>query len=173
MDPMYGSMANIAGKIDGKKFRYTASIKDITGGDQIEIGPKGRESFFDHINTTLLFAANDPLILGERDNAAIASWIVPMNLPYKVVDDPSALNEQKKIDGGEFKDRIETPEALNGLLNLSFDGIDRLEENRGDISLSESPTEGLRNYKRTADPMRKFGGGVSKTAARTTSSKPT
>ena len=157
VDSMYGSMANIAGEIDGKKIRNTAQIKDITGGDLTEIEPKGKESFFDTINTTLMFAANDPPILGERDKEAIATRIVPVELPYAFVDDPDGPMEKEAADEAELEARLDTPEALSGLLNLALDGIERLEENGGDVSLPERPEERLRMYERTADPMREFG----------------
>lgn len=154
---MYGHMANIAGEIDGKKIRNTASIKDITGGDEIEIEPKGKESFFDTINSTLMFAANDPPILGERDKQAIASRIVPIILPYVFVDDPTGEYEKQKIPESELRERLTTDEALSGFLNLALDGIERLEANGGDVSLPESETERLKRYERAADPMQEFG----------------
>jgi P4 family phage/plasmid primase-like protien len=156
MHAMHGSMANIAGEIDGKKIRNTANLKDITGGDQVEIEPKGRESIFDTINATLMFAANDPPILGERDKEAIASRIVPIELPYKFVDDPTTSREKQLEPERVLKERLETPEALSGFLRLALDGIDRLEENHGDVSLPESPEERLIKYERNADPMREF-----------------
>jgi P4 family phage/plasmid primase-like protien len=157
VNSMYGSMANIAGEIDGKKIRNTAQIKDITGGDPTEIEPKGKESFFDTINTTLMFAANDPPIIGERDKEAIATRIVPINLPFAFVDNPDGPMEKEAADEAELEARLDTPEALSGLLNLALDGIERLEDNGGDVSLPEPPEERLRMYERTADPMREFG----------------
>ena len=155
---IYGSMANIAGEIDGKKIRNTAEIKDIPGGDPIELEPKGGESYFDTVNTTLMFAANDPPIIGERDKEAIASRIVPVELPYTFVDDPDPEDpyEKQAVGKAELEDRLDTAEARSGLLNLALDGIERLEEN-DDVSLPEEPEERLRDYERSADPMREFG----------------
>jgi putative DNA primase/helicase len=154
---LYGSMANIAGEIDGKKIRNTAAIKDITGGDPVELEPKGGDSFFDTVNTTLMFAANDPPILGDRDKEAIATRIVPVELPYTFVDDPEAPNEKEAMDEADLEAWLDAPEALSGFLNLALDGIERLEANGGDVSLPESPEERLRMYERAADPMREFG----------------
>jgi putative DNA primase/helicase len=154
---MYGSMANIAGEIDGKKIRNTAAIKDIPGGDPVELEPKGGDSFFDTVNTTLMFAANDPPIIGERDKEAIATRIVPVELPYTFTDDPDGPNEKQAADEGDLEERLDTDEARSGLLNLALDGIERLEANGGDVSLPEPPEERLRMYERTADPMREFG----------------
>ena len=154
---MYGSLANIAGEIDGKKIRNTANLKDITGGDEVEIEPKGQDSFFDTLGTTLMFAANDPPILGERDKKAIASRIVPIELPYTFVENPSKDFEKQRVPERELRDKLEADEALAGLLNLALDGLERLEENHGDVSLPESPDERLERYERSADPMREFG----------------
>lgn len=156
---MYGALANIAGEIDGKKIRNTANLKDITGGDEVEIEPKGQDSFFDTLGTTLMFAANDPPILGERDKKAIASRIVPVELPYTFVEDPDPDDELEKqrIPERELKADLEDPEALSGLLNLALDGLERLEANGGDVSLPEAPEERLEQYERSADPMREFG----------------
>lgn len=154
---LYGSMANIAGEIDGKKIRNTAAIKDITGGDPVELEPKGGDSFFDTVNTTLMFAANDPPIMGDRDKEAIATRIVPVELPYTFVDEPDGLYEKEAIDEAEIEAWLDTPEARSGFLNLALDGIERLAENGGDVSLPETPDERLRMYERAADPMREFG----------------
>jgi len=154
---LYGSMANIAGEIDGKKIRNTAAIKDITGGDPVELEPKGGDSFFDTVNTTLMFAANDPPIMGDRDKEAVATRIVPVELPYTFVDDPDGPYEKEAIDEAELEAWLDAPEARSGFLNLALDGIERLEANGGDVSLPESPDERLRMYERAADPMREFG----------------
>jgi len=154
---LYGSMANIAGEIDGKKIRNTAAIKDITGGDPVELEPKGGDSFFDTVNTTLMFAANDPPIMGDRDKEAVATRIVPVELPFTFVDDPDGPYEKEAIDEAELEAWLDAPEARSGFLNLALDGIERLEANGGDVSLPESPEERLRMYERAADPMREFG----------------
>ena len=154
---LYGTKANIAGEIDGKRIQNTAAIKDITGGDTIEIEPKGKDSFFTPINSTLMFAANDPPIIGKRDKEAIRSRIVPIELPYTFVDEPDGELEKQAKPERELKAELETPEALSGFLNLALDGLERLEENAGDVSLPETPEERLRKYERTADPMREFG----------------
>jgi putative DNA primase/helicase len=154
---MYGSLANIAGEIDGKKIRNTANLKDITGGDEVEIEPKGQDSFFDSLGTTLMFAANDPPILGERDKKAIATRIVPIELPYTFVEDPQSEYEKQLIPERELKAELDHPEAVSGFLNLALDGLERLKENGGDVSLPESPEERLEDYEQSADPMREFG----------------
>jgi putative DNA primase/helicase len=156
---MYGAAANIAGEIDGKKIRNTAALKDVTGGDAVELEPKGRDSFFAPVNATLMFAANDPPILGERDKEAIASRIVPIELPYRFCEspDPDDSREKQAIPESDLRDELETPEALSGLFTLALDGIERLEANGGDVSLPESESERLRMYERSADPMREFG----------------
>lgn len=154
---MYSHMANIAGEIDGKKIRNTANLKDITGGDVVELEPKGVESFFDTVNTTLMFAANDPPILGERDKKAIATRIVPIELPFEFVDEPEEDYQKEREEEDVLRDRLETPKALSGLLHLAVEGIQRLEENGGDVSLPETHEERLERYERSADPMREFG----------------
>ncbi len=153
---IYGSLANIAGEIDGKKIRNTANFKDVTGGDEVELEPKGQESFFDTVDSTQMFAANDPPILGERDKEAIAERIVPIELPYKFVEKPDGPMEKEKIPKRELETDLETPEALSGFLNLALAGIGRLEE-QNDVSLPECPAERLQMYEETADPMREFG----------------
>lgn len=154
---MLGKLANVAGEVDGKKIRNTASIKDITGGDPVEIEPKGEDSFFTALNSTFMFAANDPPIIGERDKEAVATRLVPIHLPYTFVDDPQAPKEKQAIPEAELKDQLDSAEALSGFLNLALDGIERLRENNGDVSLPESDADRLRKYERNADPMREFG----------------
>ena len=157
LNSMYGSLANIAGEIDGKMIRNTANLKDITGGDEVEIEPKGADSFFDTVGTTLMFAANDPPILGERDKKAIATRLVPVELPYTFTDEPSGDYEKQRVPEDELRADLENDEALSGFLNLALDGLERLEANHGDVSLKETPEERLELYEREADPMREFG----------------
>jgi len=154
---VYGKWANIAGEIDGKKIRNTGSIKDITGGDSVEIEPKGEDSFFDTLDATFMFAANDPPIIGERDKDAIASRIVPIELPNTFVDNPDGDYQKKKKSESELCDWLDTEEALSGFLRLAVEGANRLDDNNGDVSLPESNKERLRMYERKADPMREFG----------------
>lgn len=152
---VHGHMANIAGEIEGKKIRNTATIKDITGGDSMEIEPKGADSYFDKINATLMFAANDPPIIGVRYKSAIAKRIVPIELPFTFVDDPSGEWEKQKIPSRELDNQLSTDEAMSGFLNLALDGLERLEDN-GDVSLPESKQERLDRYESAADPMAEF-----------------
>ena len=154
---VYGKWANIAGEIDGKKIRNTASIKDITGGDPVEIEPKGKDSFFDSLDATFMFAANDPPIIGERDKAAIASRIVPIELPNTFVDNPEGEYEKQKKPEEELRNWLDNEEALSGFLRLAVEGANRLRENHGDVSLPESYADRLQMYERKADPMREFG----------------
>lgn len=155
MDSIYGHMANIAGEIDGKKIRNTAALKDIPGGDKTEIEPKGEQSIFDAVNATLMFAANDPPIIGERDKQAIASRIVPVELPYTFVDEPTDEWEKQKIPSRELDEMLSTDEAMSGFLNLALDGIERLEANH-DVSLPETDMERLQMYETQADSMKEF-----------------
>jgi P4 family phage/plasmid primase-like protien len=153
---IYGNSANIAGEIEGKKITATGAIKNIPGGDRVEIEPKGQPSFFDHINATLMFAANDPPILGERDKAAIASRLVPVELPYTFVQEPEGPMEKQRVPKDELRDELHSEEALSGLLKLAMEGVQRLEENNGDVSLPEDDWERLKQYETQADPMREF-----------------
>jgi len=104
-----------------------------------------------------MFAANDPPIIGKRDKEAIMTRIVPIDLPYTFVEVPDGELEKQAKPERELKEELETPEALSGFLNLALDGVERLEDNSGDVSLPESPRERLRKYERAADPMREFG----------------
>lgn len=152
---IHGHMANIAGEVDGKRIRHVANLKDVTGGDKIELEPKGKESYFDSVNATMMFAANDPPLLGERDTDAIASRIVPIELPYKFVENPRRDHHKPKIPSEVLDKWLQHPESLSGFLNLALDGLDRLREN-GDVSLPESEEERYEMYQDTADPMMSF-----------------
>ncbi|MDS0297110.1 phage/plasmid primase, P4 family, partial [Halogeometricum luteum] len=155
---IYGKMANIAGEIDGKRVKNTADLKDLTGGDLMDIEPKGGTGFFDTMNTTLMFAANDPPIIGDRDPQAIAKRIVPIELPYTFVEnpDPNDPMQKQKVPKPELKGELASEAGKSALLNLALDGIQRLRENGGDVSLPESYMERLDMYEGAADPMKEF-----------------
>lgn len=153
---VYGHSANIAAEIEGKKITDTGAIKNIPGGDAMELEPKGGESFFGKVNATLMFAANDPPILGNRDKKAIASRIVPVELPYTFTENPTGPMEKQKVPETELRQKLQSPEALSGLLNLALEGVQRLEENDGDVSLPEGDWDRLKDYEKQADPMREF-----------------
>ena len=67
-----------------------------------------------------------------------------VELPYTFVDDPNKPYEKEVIDEADPESWLDAPEARRGLLNATLDGIQRLAENEGDVSLPESADERLR-----------------------------
>ncbi|WP_048075114.1 hypothetical protein [Haloquadratum walsbyi] len=106
----------------------------------------------------MMFAANNPPILGERDKQAITSRLTSVKLPYTFVNNPSETDRFKKqrIPESNLEAKLLTDEALSGLLRLAVDGIQHFEMN-DDVSVPETPMERLQRYERSADPIRQFG----------------
>jgi P4 family phage/plasmid primase-like protien len=147
---LLGQWANIGGDLPSQKIDDLGQLKDLTGGGEVWAEKKGQDGFNFRNRAKMMFAANEPPVLGER-SYAVARRILPIRLPYRFTPED---DEHKDRDSG-IEDRMKTDEELSGLLNLALDGIDRLRET-DDFSLPESKQERLEYYEQFSDHIKMF-----------------
>ena len=150
------SFANLGSDIPGAKVNDLPTIKSITGGDHIQVERKYEDGYSAKIPATPIFSVNEPPTFGEKGHA-LARRIVPVEFPHTFKHDPGDGEKQAEKES-KLMDRLTTPEALSGLLNVGLDGLDRVREN-GDVSLPEGPAERLEKYEKKADPISAFADG--------------
>lgn len=148
---LVGQWANIGGDLPQNKIRDMGTLKDLTGGGEVWAEKKGEDGFNFQNRAKMMFAANQPPVLGERSHA-IARRILPIRLPHRYTPDED--DEHKDRDEG-ILDRMTTEEELSGLLNMALDAIERL-RTKGDFSLPESPEERLEYYEQFSDHIKMF-----------------
>lgn len=148
---LLGQWANIGEDLPNKKIRDMGMLKDLTDNGETWVEPKGKQGFNINNRAKLMFAANEPPVLGERSHA-VARRILPIRLPNRYTADPEDEHKDRDED---ILDDMTTEEELSGLLNLALDGIRRLQDD-GDFSLPESPQERLEYYEQYSDHIKMF-----------------
>ena len=152
---LVGAWANIGEDLPEKKIHDLGTLKDLTGGGETWVEPKGKQGFNFRNRATMMFAANRPPILGER-SYAVKRRLVPIHLPHRFTSDPDPNDPYEKQAQKEgLVDELTTDAELSGLLNAALDGLDRLRENE-DVSLPESYDERLELYERHSDHIKAF-----------------
>lgn len=145
--------ANIGADIPGAKVNDLSTLKSMTGGDRLHVERKYESGYDTRIPATPIFSVNQPPTFGEKDHA-LARRIVPVEFPYTFTFDDDDEHRDAEPEH-QLKDRLTTPEALSGFLNVVLDSYQRLRAN-GDFSLPEGPGERLEKYERQADPISAF-----------------
>jgi len=151
---LVGKWANIGEDLPQKKIHDPGMLKDLTGGGETWVEPKGEQGFNFSNRATMMFAANRPPILGER-TTAIKRRLVPIHLPYEYTSEPDEDDPYQKESESGLVESLTTDEELSGLLNAALAGIDRLGEQK-DVSLPESNEERLELYERYSDHIKAF-----------------
>lgn len=149
---LVGKWANIGEDLPEKKIQDLGPLKDLTGGGETSVEPKGKERFSFHNRAKMMFAANRPPVLPER-STAVKRRLVPVHLPYRFTTDPADGHKDAQKEG--LIDELTTDDELSGLLNAALDGLDRLRD-QGDVSLPESHDERLEMYERFSDHIKAF-----------------
>lgn len=148
---LVGKWANIGEDLPAKKIHDLGSLKDLTGGGETWVEPKGKDGFSFRNRAKMMFAANEPPVLGERTKA-VARRLLPIRLPYQFT---TKDDEHKDAQKEGLLNELTTEEELSGLLNLALDGLDRLRA-AGDFSLPESHQERLEYYEQFSDHIKMF-----------------
>jgi putative DNA primase/helicase len=113
---LYGKLANIAGDISSSALVTTGRVKQLTGGDAIDVQNKGKDSFKLKSYAKLIFAANT-LPKVPDDSRAFFRRI--MILSFNNVFEGDA-------DDKHLFDKISTEEELSGLLNWALETLQQL-----------------------------------------------
>lgn len=151
---LVGTWANIGEDLPQKKINNLGKLKDLTGGGETWVEPKGEDGFNFQNRATMMFAANRPPVLGER-STAVKRRLVPVHLPYEFTADPDPDDPTQKQAASNLVTELTTTEELSGLLNAALAALMRMREQQ-DVSLPESREERLELYERHSDHIKAF-----------------
>ncbi len=132
---LFGKQLNLAGDLDSKDMKDTATFKSLTGRDLIT----GKRKFLPDIHfenyAKMVFACNELPMVYDLSTGFWDRWIL-LDFPYYFADKqkfdstPEKDRQGWKIRDDKILDKITTPEELSGLLNNFLDGLDRLNKNK-------------------------------------------
>lgn len=149
---LVGKWANIGEDLPEKKIQDLGTLKDLTGGGETHVEPKGKQGFDFRNRAKMMFAANRPPVLGERTKA-VSRRLLPIRLPYQFTTDPDDDHKDAQKEG--LLDELTTDEQMSGLLNLALDGLERLRAT-GEFSLPEDHEQRLEYYEQYSDHIKNF-----------------
>ena len=142
---LYGKLANIGGEISDIKLLATGMIKQLTGGDGIDVQNKGKDSFKLRNYAKLIFAANKLPLTPDQSHAFFRRiLILPFNQKFEGKNDDKHLLE-----------KITTEEELSGLLNWALEALQTLLKN-GEFSDKKTVDEYRDYYVQASDPVLGF-----------------
>lgn len=137
---LFGKLANIAGDIDGTYIESTATLKSITGEDQVQAERKGRDPFDFTPWAVPVFSANKVPPSADATVGYLSRWLI-VNFPNSF-----AGREDRTLD-----ERLTTPSELEGIAAKAVRHlVTLLERGRFDES-STSAQEARREFVRRVD----------------------
>jgi putative DNA primase/helicase len=137
---LFGKTANIAGDIDGTYLESTATLKAVTGGDQIQAEHKGRDRFDFTPWCVPVFSANKIPASADTTAGYLSRWLV-LPFPHSF-----AGREDRTV---EAKLHAELP----GILAAGLRQLPALLA-RGQFSLGDSAREARADFERHVDQVR-------------------
>lgn len=144
---LYGKLANIGDDISGNYIEDNAVLKKLVTGETVNVERKGKDPFdFDNYSKLIFSANNMPRINDTSDGLMRRIIIVPFNAKFSVKDD----------DFDPFiMDKLLSQEAMEYLLNLAIEGLNRVLKNRK-FTTVESVEKELQEYERVNNPVVAF-----------------
>lgn len=144
---LYGKLANIGDDISGNYIEDNAVLKKLVTGETVNVERKGKDPFdFDNYSKLIFSANNMPRINDTSDGLMRRIIIVPFNAKFSVKDkdfDPFIM------------DKLLSQEAMEYLLNLAIEGLNRVLKNRK-FTTVESVEKELQEYERVNNPVVAF-----------------
>ncbi len=157
---LYGRLANLAGDLSNLDLKDTGMFKQITGRDLITAKRKYLRDLFFTNYAKIIFACNELPKVYDTKDGFWSRWIL-FEFPYRFIQEKfyNQMNEEEKenckIMDEEIIEKITTPEELNGLLNVSLDGLDRIIKDKG-FSYSKGTDEVKNMWIRKSDSFTAF-----------------
>lgn len=142
---MVGKLVNLAPEFGFIAGEGEEIIKAISGGDLVNVNPKGRPNYDTVIHARFTVTTNHRPRVGDRSEGLWRRLIV---LPYEV-----AIPEVRQKAFQPFCDEL--AQELPGILNWAIDGLRRLEA-RGRFLETEASREIKEQFKVASNPVREF-----------------
>ena len=163
MSELFNKMANLSADISKTALRETGKFKSLTGHDLIS-APRKFLTNVDFVNyAKMIFCANELPMTYDTSDGFFDRWVI-IDFIYKFLSQKEIdiLNTQEKINpelikqaDTEMINKISTKDELDGLLNWSLEGLDRLLLNN-DFSTSSSGIEVRNKWLRKSSSILAF-----------------
>ena len=139
-----GKLANIGDDISNKYIDDNSTFKKLVTGETVNVERKGKDPYDFNNYSKLIFSCNDmPRINDLSDGLKRRIILIPFNAKFSK-DDP---------DFDPFIiDKLLAPEALEYLLNIALDGLDRILYNRA-FTIPKTVTDSWNEYEKSNNPM--------------------
>ena len=144
---LYGKMANICDDISNAYIEDNSLFKKLVTGETVNVERKGKDPFDFNNYSKLIFSANEIPRINDTSNGLMRRLvIIPFNATFSKSDpdyDPF------------IKDKLQSNEALEYLLNRAFMGLLRVLHNRSFTTVSTVDAE-IREYEKINNPVLSF-----------------
>jgi putative DNA primase/helicase len=140
-----GKLLNTFADLPQSALRKSSNFKLIVSGDRVNAERKNKDPFDFSPFAKMIFSANEIPKSSDVTEGFFRRWII---VPF-----PNKF-EGKNRDTSLI-DKLTTPKALSTLLNLSIEGLKRLEENNG-FTQNESTKKMLEQYRKETDNVGAF-----------------
>lgn len=139
-----GKLVNIGDDIDASYLEKSMNFKTLASGNTIMIRPIYQRPYRLKNRATLIFTANDmPTFKDKTGGVSRRLTIIPCD------------NEVKKADF-KIDEKLSTDEAKSYILNLALKGLERIRENGGKLSESNTINAVVEDYIIDSDSVLSF-----------------
>ena len=142
-----GKLANIGDDISNRYIEDNSTFKKLVTGETVNVERKGKDPFDFNNYSKLIFSCNDmPRINDLSDGLKRRIILIPFKAKFSKLDD----------DYDPFIiDKLLKPEALEYLLNLALEGLNRILYNRT-FTIPKLVTDTWSEYEKTNNPVLSF-----------------
>ena len=145
---LFGKLANINGDLDSTDITETSLIKQLTGGDVVQVDQKYKEYLKFKNRAKLIFALNELPIVKDYSNAYFERILI--------LNAPNTFKPGMKSYDPNLIEKITTETAKSTILNQSIKGLHRLMNNDWQFTYCKTAESNLREYKVKANPVVAF-----------------
>ena len=147
-----GKILNLATENEAKKVK-TALLKQIVGGDIIQIERKGKDprSYRPHVKC--VFAVNNLPKFYENSYGMLRRMLI-VSFPALFTDNPNPNNPNEFQRIPNFQEKLKA--ELAGIFNFAMDGYKRLRDNNFVFTNSKCSDDIMKSYTQQCSPVQEF-----------------
>jgi len=135
---LFGKLANINGDLDSTDITETSLIKQLTGGDVVQVDQKYKERLQFQNRAKLYFALNDLPVIRDYSQAFFKRLII--------LDTPNTFRPGDEKYDPDLTQKITTESVKSALLNKALEGLKRLKLNDWQFTECPSSMEQVKEY---------------------------
>jgi putative DNA primase/helicase len=145
---LFGKLANINGDLDSTDITETSLIKQLTGGDIVEVDQKYKERLQFRNRAKLIFALNSLPVVRDYSSAFFERLII--------LSCPNTFRPGMEKYDPNLMQKITTEEVKSALFNKALEGLNRLKKNDWQFTECKSSEEQVRKYQIEANLVMGF-----------------